>query len=106
MLHNNYNTPTIPLLQLFYEEDLLEESVLLEWAEKVSKKYVSRDLSEEMHKLAQPFIKWLREAEEEESESETDEDDELEVSCHLDCFSKFNHLYCNRNISLFQFISI
>jgi translation initiation factor 5 len=36
---------------------------------------VSRELSEEMHKLAQPFIKWLREAEEEESESETDEDD-------------------------------
>lgn len=67
------------MLQLFYEQDLLEESVLLEWADKVSKKYVSRELSEEMHKLAQPLIKWLREAEEEESDSES-EDDELEVS--------------------------
>jgi translation initiation factor 5 len=69
-------------LQLLYEEDILEESVLLEWAEKVSKKYVSRELSEEIHKMAQPFIKWLREAEVEESSEEEDtEDDELEVCC-------------------------
>jgi hypothetical protein len=35
----------------------------------VSKKYVSKDLSEQIHKKAEPFLNWLKEAEEE-SESE------------------------------------
>ena len=53
---------------------MLDEEVLLEWAKKPSKKYVSRELSEEMHTRAAPFITWLREAEEETS-SDSDEDD-------------------------------
>lgn len=67
-------------LQLMYDADILEEKALLEWASKVSKKYVSRDLSEEIHNKAQPFINWLKEAEEEESDSEEEDDDDLEVS--------------------------
>ena len=35
----------------------------------VSKKYVSKDLSEQIHKKAEPFLTWLKDAEEE-SESE------------------------------------
>jgi len=46
--------------------------VILDWAAKVSKKYVTKELSEEMHQKAEPFVKWLREAEEEESDSESD----------------------------------
>ena len=42
----------------------------------VSKKYVSKAVSQEIHDKASPFIKWLEEAEEEES----DEDDEVEVA--------------------------
>jgi translation initiation factor 5 len=54
----------------------------LEWAGKVSKKYVSRDLSQEIHTKAEPFIKWLKEAEEEDdtdSAEEEDAEDDLEV---------------------------
>lgn len=40
---------------------------------------MSRELSEEIHNLAQPFITWLKEAEEEESDSEEEEDDGLEI---------------------------
>ena len=57
---------------------------MLEWAGKVSKKYVNREMSEEIHASAEPFIKWLKEAEEEESDSEEeDSDDDLEVSALL-----------------------
>ena len=41
----------------------------------VSKKNVSKETSAKIHEKAQPFIKWLKEAEE---ESESD-DDEIEV---------------------------
>lgn len=50
----------------------------MEWSSKVSKKYVSKDLSQEIHDKAAPFLTWLKEAEEEESESD-EEDDDLEV---------------------------
>lgn len=55
--------------------DIVDEEVLLEWGQKPSKKYVSKELSKEIHEKAAPFIKWLREAEEESSEE--DEDDEV-----------------------------
>merc|ERR1712025_678183 len=63
------------ILKSFYEEDIIEEEVLFEWAKKVSKKYVSKETAAKIHEKAQPFIKWLKEAEE---ESESD-DDEIEV---------------------------
>lgn len=64
----------------------MEESILLDWASKISKKYVSKELSQEIHNNANQFITWLREAEEEE-ESGDDSDDEVEV-IHL--LFKFN----------------
>ena len=70
------------LFQLFYDADILEEKAFDEWASKVSKKYVSKDLSQEIHDRAAPFLTWLKVAEEEESESEEDDDD-LEVSILL-----------------------
>ena len=56
-----------------YDEDVLEEEVLLEWAKKVSKKNVSKELAQKIHDKAAPFIKWLQEAEEETSESDVDD---------------------------------
>ena len=53
-----------------FEEDVLEEEVILEWAKKVSKKNVSKELAQKIHDKAAPFIKWLQEAEEETSESD------------------------------------
>ena len=43
----------------------------------MSKRYVSKAISQEIHDKAAPFITWLEEAEEEES---SDDDDEVEVS--------------------------
>jgi len=63
------------ILKAFYDEDILEEDVLLAWGEKASKKYVDKAKSKEIRKQATPFLNWLKEAEEESSE-EDDEDDE------------------------------
>ena len=75
-VHESVLMPRVPhILKALYEEDILEEEVLFEWAKKVSKKNVSKETSAKIHEKAQPFIKWLKEAEE---ESESD-DDEIEV---------------------------
>jgi translation initiation factor 5 len=63
------------IFKMFYEEDLLDEEVLFEWAKKVSKKNVSKETAQKIHDKAAPFIKWLKEAEE---ESDSD-DSEVEV---------------------------
>lgn len=67
------------VFQLFYDNDILEEKTLFDWAGKISKKNVAKDLSQEIHDKAEPFITWLKEAEEEESE-ESESEDDLEVN--------------------------
>lgn len=66
------------LFKIFYDFDILEEKAILEWGQKVSKKYVSKDVATEIHEKAKPFIQWLKEAEEEESE-EDDDDSDVEI---------------------------
>ncbi|GFQ66337.1 eukaryotic translation initiation factor 5 [Trichonephila clavata] len=78
-LHKDTLMNKIPhILKVFYDTDILEEEVLIDWSQKVSKKYVNKDVAQEIHDKAKPFIKWLQEAEEEES-SEDDEVEEEEV---------------------------
>uniref|UniRef100_A0A8C5WEF0 Eukaryotic translation initiation factor 5 n=1 Tax=Leptobrachium leishanense TaxID=445787 RepID=A0A8C5WEF0_9ANUR len=68
------------ILKEMYDADLLEEDVIIGWAEKPSKKYVSKELAKDIRAKAEPFIKWLREAEEESSgEEEEEEEENLEV---------------------------
>lgn len=62
------------ILKLLYDLDLLEEAVILEWGQKVSKKYVSKEVAAQIHEKAAPFLKWLQEAEEESEDSEDDDD--------------------------------
>lgn len=58
--------PLLPkILVSVYDKDLLSEEVILNWGSKVSKKYVSKDISKKVRKAAKPFIQWLKEAEEE-----------------------------------------
>lgn len=75
-LHKEALMPKVPgILKWMYDNDVLDENVVLDWASKVSKKFVSRELNQEIHTAANPFIKWLKEAEEEEESGESDEDD-------------------------------
>lgn len=68
----------------------------------VSKKYVDKKVSAEIHEKATPFINWLKEAEEDDSEEEEEEEeDQVEVrgitfeightaNRRLNCFSQLN----------------
>ena len=60
------------ILKQVYDMDLIDEELLLAWGKKPSKKYVPKETSKELRKKAEPFLKWLEEADEESS----DEDDE------------------------------
>jgi hypothetical protein len=62
----------------------------------VSKKYVDKKLAQEIHDKSQPFIKWLKEAEEEESDSEEEGGDQtIEVNyIQYFIFFIYDHLGC------------
>ncbi|KAL6875941.1 domain found in IF2B/IF5 domain-containing protein [Trichoderma longibrachiatum] len=62
----------VKVLQLYYHHDLVSEEVVIPWGSKASKKYVDVSTSRKVRKAAEPFINWLKEADEEES-SEDDE---------------------------------
>jgi translation initiation factor 5 len=49
-----------------YFNDLVEEEVFLAWSEKVSKRYVEKKYAKMIREKAEPFVTWLKEAEEEE----------------------------------------
>lgn len=64
------------IFKIFYDLDILDEKVILDWAQKVSKRHVSKKIATEIHEKVMPFVLWLKNAEEESSDSE-DDDDEL-----------------------------
>ncbi|XP_044748348.1 eukaryotic translation initiation factor 5 [Coccinella septempunctata] len=75
-LHKDQLMAKVPnILKVLYDLDVLSETAIIEWSEKVSKKYITKEISQEIHDKAAPFIKWLKEAEEEESDSEESESD-------------------------------
>ncbi|ORY36883.1 hypothetical protein BCR33DRAFT_683299, partial [Rhizoclosmatium globosum] len=58
------------ILKAFYDEELLEEEVVLAWGDKPSKKYVDKKVAKQIREKAEPFLHWLRNAE---VEDEVDE---------------------------------
>ncbi|KAI1661921.1 domain found in IF2B/IF5-domain-containing protein [Daldinia decipiens] len=59
----------VKILHQFYDKDLLvSEDILKKWGSKASKKYVDLSTSKKIRRAAEPFIKWLDEAEEDSDE--------------------------------------
>lgn len=78
-LHADKLMDKVPgIFKVLYDSDILDEKAVLEWSQKVSKKYVSKEVAAQIHEKANPFVKWLQEAEEEES-SEEEDDSEVEI---------------------------
>lgn len=71
--------PKVPhILKGLYDLDLVDEDVMIDWGSKPSRKYVSKELNADILAKAQPFITWLKEAEEESEEDSDDSDVEIE----------------------------
>ncbi|KAJ3160344.1 hypothetical protein HDU86_000678 [Geranomyces michiganensis] len=62
------------ILKALYDEDLVDEEVFLAWGEKPSKKFVDRKISKEIREKAEPFLSWLKEAEEDDDSEEEESD--------------------------------
>lgn len=81
IIHLNQATllPKVPhILKGLYDLDLVDEDVMIDWGSKPSRKYVSKELNADILAKAQPFITWLKEAEEESEEDSDDSDVEIE----------------------------
>ncbi|KND92606.1 Eukaryotic translation initiation factor 5 [Tolypocladium ophioglossoides CBS 100239] len=70
--HPELMQQVVKILQLYYHHDLISEEVAIKWGTKASKKYIDLSTSRKIRKAAEPFIKWLEEADEEESSEEED----------------------------------
>jgi len=71
------------IFKILFEEDVLEEEVILEWSKKVSKKYVTKETAQKIHDKAAPFIKWLKEAEEESESSDGEVEVDFDTRAHV-----------------------
>jgi translation initiation factor 5 len=60
----------VKILHQLYDKDLVSEEVITKWGTKASKKYVDLATSKKIRRAAEPFLKWLDEAEDESSEEE------------------------------------
>jgi translation initiation factor 5 len=61
------------ILQLLYQEGILDEEILLGWADHPSKKYLGdRKIAKDIRTSATPFIDWLKQASSEESDSNSE----------------------------------
>ncbi|RYP28727.1 hypothetical protein DL767_007070 [Monosporascus sp. MG133] len=60
----------VKILHQLYDKDLVSEEVVTKWGTKASKKYVDLSTSKKIRRGAEPFLKWLEEAEEDDSDEE------------------------------------
>lgn len=60
------------IVKALYDYDLCDEESILSWGQKPSSKYVKKELAKDIIKNCEPFLTWLKEADEE-SESEDDD---------------------------------
>lgn len=58
------------ILMAYYQNDLIGEEVAKAWGGKASKKYVDINISRKVRRAAEPFVKWLDEAESEDESGE------------------------------------
>jgi translation initiation factor 5 len=92
---------SLKILKQFYDEDIIEEEVIIEWSAKQSKKYVSKEMSKKIHEKVEPFVKWLKEAEvEDEDEEESEDDKQVKQTVKSNENKSNNHSSSNKKTDL------
>ena len=74
--HPKLITAIPAILMAYYENDLATEDTITNWGTKASKKYVDISVSKKVRKAAEPFLKWLEEADSDEEDSEEEDSDD------------------------------
>jgi len=69
---------TAHILKQLYDDDILEDSTILKWAEKPSKKFVKKIFVEKMVAECTKFIDWLKEDDSDDDGSSSSEEEESE----------------------------
>lgn len=62
------------ILMAYYDNDLVTEETVTGWGTKASKKYVDLTVSKKVRRAAEPFLKWLEEAESDEDDEDSDDE--------------------------------
>lgn len=68
------------VLMGFYDLEMLEEEVLLDWFDIPTAKYVSEEFLTEIHASCKDFISWLKDPEDDDEEDEEDDSDDATPS--------------------------
>ena len=68
--HKDLITKVPQILMTLYQSDVISEEVAKPWGTKASKKYVDIATSRKVRQAAEPFLKWLEEADSEDEESD------------------------------------
>lgn len=68
--HKDLISKVPQILMTLYQSDIINEEVAKPWGTKASKKYVDIATSRKVRQAAEPFLKWLEEAESDEEESD------------------------------------
>ncbi|CAH1390887.1 unnamed protein product [Nezara viridula] len=66
-VHSDFEAVSLKLIHLLYNKDILSEDAILKW---YNEPRMENEESKRLRKVVEPFIKWLKEADDEESESE------------------------------------
>jgi len=64
------------ILHALYDAEIVSEEAITKWGSRASKKYVDLSTSKKVRKAAEPFLKWLEEADEDSDEEEDGEEEE------------------------------
>ena len=62
------------MLQAAYNADIIDDDSIIAWNDKISKRYVSKEVGQKVRKTCQQFIEWVNQSEEDESEEEVSEE--------------------------------
>lgn len=78
------------ILKFLYDEEIVDEDVIIEWANKADSTFIEKKVLDEIFKASNVFINWLKTAEEESSNEESNSETE---SNQIDDESN----YCNNS---------
>jgi len=67
--HPDFLPKIASIIKLFYDEDILQEEIIMAWHEKPTRKFAGdKELAKKVREAAQTIIDWLKNAEEESGE--------------------------------------